>query len=627
MRPSKEKLIELEKVLTSAEIAKHYSVTPGTVRKWHNKYGLTGYPSGGRFSKEAIQKKRRNNCLQWLSKCKKKFGSKFDYSKAEKEYETEKRPEVTILCKAHKHEFLKSPHNHIRFMYGGCEHCEREGVLADNLEKSRTNFLIWFEAKHAERLEIVSDFAGMAKPLDFRCKVHKTTESFFPTNLLHNSSWGCSACSKKAMSNAVRLDHNELKTKLEPTLPDGINIASISFDEAKGSTMVEINCDLHGPQQPSTVSFIKRSQTKCKDCSRLLKGYTEVKLRRLIDAGERGKLCTLGVMEMEVYNISAMKVGVTTRGLKERYLWYLKTIFYSVQLFEIDAYVLENRIKLAFGEFKDKRILRAGMRSGERWPGDTEFYVFNQKELIINFINEFLEELPKGKIDYEVELGKMLIPVSEPISTDREKGVFQGPEPVIGIDSETNEILHRFASIADAEKLGFDNISLVTSGKRNHSLGVRWFKANEFDPDNIPPIEIPNAQPVYCVERRQHFRSTMDAETQMRAEGFKVTGSKISAVLNGHRAKAGGFTWQRSMSTTQEILNQSPESLVNFTPAQNANAKKKVKLIPIKSSAKTEVYNSLSQAAKTVGTSAGNISLAVKNGSIVKGYKAEFVKE
>lgn len=263
------------------------------------------------------------------------------------------------------------------------------------------------------------------------------------------------------------------------------------------------------------------------------------------------------------------------------------------------------------------------MRLGERWAGDTEFFTFNQKQLIIDFINNFLEELPTGKIYYEAELGKILIPVSKPISTDREKGVFQGPEPVIGIDPDTNEILYRCSSAAEAEKLGFDNISLVTSGKRNHSLGIRWFKATGFDPDNIPPIEIPNATPVFCVERNQHFRSTTEAETKMRELGFKVSGSKISAVLNGHRPKAGGLTWQRSNLSTKEILAQDPTNFRNFQPSKNSNERKQVRLTAIKNKSVQKLFPSLSEASRFLNTSAGNVSRAIKNRGVVKGYKAE----
>ena len=130
------------------------------------------------------------------------------------------------------------------------------------------------------------------------------------------------------------------------------------------------------------------------------------------------------------------------------------------------------------------------------------------------------------------------------------------PIAVVGIDANTNKVLHECESYKEAEALGYDNISLIVSGKRNHSLGVRWFNADEFDPNNIPPIEIPNAKPVYCIERKQHFRSTADAEVKLRELGFKVSASKITSVIKGKRVRAGGFTWRYSEKTTEEILNQ-----------------------------------------------------------------------
>jgi hypothetical protein len=48
-------------------------------------------------------------------------------------------------------------------------------------------------------------------------------------------------------------------------------------------------------------------------------------------------------MEIEAFGIPTLKVGVTTRKLELRYRNYLKTIFFSAQLDELDAYVLEQR--------------------------------------------------------------------------------------------------------------------------------------------------------------------------------------------------------------------------------------------------------------------------------------------
>lgn len=79
----------------------------------------------------------------------------------------------------------------------------------------------------------------------------------------------------------------------------------------------------------------------------------------------------LAVMELEVFGIRAMKVGVTTRSLEERYLWYLKEVFFAITFNELDAYVLQSQIRQKFREHTDLRILKKGMRVGGRWAGGT----------------------------------------------------------------------------------------------------------------------------------------------------------------------------------------------------------------------------------------------------------------
>ena len=73
----------------------------------------------------------------------------------------------------------------------------------------------------------------------------------------------------------------------------------------------------------------------------------------------------------------------------------------------------------------------------------------------------------------------------------------------------------------EAKDLGFGNISTKISNEkeRQTSKELDGSKQN-FDPNNIPPLKIPNAKPVYCVERKQHFRSTVEAEEKMRELGF-----------------------------------------------------------------------------------------------------------
>ena len=156
------------------------------------------------------------------------------------------------------------------------------------------------------------------------------------------------------------------------------------------------------------------------------------------------------------------------------------------------------------------------------------------KDKVINYIDNFISSLPGTTIDYEAELGTFIVQTDTPQNVSIEKSDANKPISVLGIDPFTEEIKERFESLAEAERNGYANISLILSEEYNRSQsgGLRWFRADTFDPNNIPPLEIPNAKPVYCVERNQHFRSTIEAEEFMRTLNFQVGASKISAVLS-----------------------------------------------------------------------------------------------
>lgn len=505
-------------------------------------------------------------------------------------------------------------------------------MTAASLKKQKEKFFNWFYDNRAQKFEIASEFLGMTQPLLFKCKIHTQTDpaEFLPTRMMRGPGygWGCSICAKEAIGESSRLNVVQLRKELEPDLPEGITINKIEFDEVASATRITLDCGTHGIQKPIGKAQFISSREKCATCSRERLGYADAKLRNLIELGEKGYPCILGVMEIETFGIKALKVGVTTRTLEQRYRESLIKIFYEVRPLEIDAYVLENRIKIKFFEDKDERILKKGMELGERWKGDTELYSFKSRELIINYIKQFIAELSDSKIDYQAELDSFIMPTPFPRKSKFEAGEFQGPVPVIGIDPETNEVLYRFSSIADAHAMGFSNISMIISEnyRRTQSKGIRWFKAADCDPNNIPPLEIPNSKAVYCVERNQNFRSTVEAEEKMRELGFPVSATKISSVLNGHRSKAGGFTWQGSDLSTSELLSQDPELSIDYVPAINSNARQKMKLTCVED--KTELtFDSKSDAARFLNSAPGSITRAIRQNGTIKGYKAELIKE
>ncbi len=257
-------------------------------------------------------------------------------------------------------------------------------------------------------------------------------------------------------------------------------------------------------------------------------------------------------MEVEVFGIRSLKVGVTTRTLQERYKWNLKKIHFSAQLDEIDAYVLENRIHRAFKKNHDLRILMSGMRNGERWSGDTECYWRDKLDEIISFVNDYIGN--SHNITYMNELILYEVPDFFTRDASREKDVTNNPVAVIGVHPETLEIIVEFNSISDAYRAGYPNVSTIVSGtsERQISHGLRWFRKSNFDASKVSKLKQSNRgnpKAVICLDSGEEFESISIAEQALRLRGVKVSGSHISTVCKGKRRVAGGLSWAYKENT------------------------------------------------------------------------------
>lgn len=406
-------------------------------------------------------------------------------------------------------------------------------------------------------------------------------------------------------------------------IPEHVRILDVGWDEKKCQSTITLECDYHGVDVVRPY-YVNKTDYFCRHCGTSVRGYPEHRIQSLLAANKKGRLTQLGVMTVEVEGIRGLKVGVSTRSLEQRYLWYLKQIHHSVRLYEIEAYTLENRIKNEFSQYRDDRILKHGMRSGKRWGGDTEIFANRKKSEIIQFIDDFVQSLEVSEPNYKKELEGIYIPRSYPVRTGREKGKFAVAIPVLGVDPKTNEVVREYASYTDAENAGFDNIALIVSDKypRYLSGGLRWFRKEDFNPSKIPPLPPQgNSVPVLCVERNQHFLSTRDAEEKMHKMGYRVNASKISAVLAGRRKHAGGFSWERSDLSYEAIMRQPKKAFMDASPMKAQNQKRAVLLQLISEPTIKKSFSSISEAARSIGSSTGNLIRAYKDGGSVKGFK------
>lgn len=516
------------------------------------------YSKTPRYSTEALEKKRIGNHARWIRRATKKHGEKFCYKNTLPNFKTAKMPEVKIECLEHSHPFHIIPDKHAMLKNGGCKFCWKEQVAKDSLEKEEPKFLAWFNDNLSERLELRSKFQGWNKPLHLYCKIHKKShKTSNPQNLKYGGALGCGTCSDEALKKAIRLDLKSVleKVKVARELPKNITLIDVIFDEEAEGSRIRYSCalDSHGIRPKMVdLAHLKQSPLICDLCTSASGGTAEARYRRLIKRSEEGDLAVIGVMEIQAFGATGMKIGVTTRTLQERYGYSLKTIFFSLEMKELYIYFIENRVKRRFANFRDNIILGKGLRSGKRWSGDTEIFQRDKQQEIINYIVELSKSIELGIInkgEFKTEVDHFISMDFEPRDVGKEKDTSNEPIPIIGIDVKTHEIKFQLDSISEAQALGFRNVSTIINNKggRQISKGIRWCKASEFDQDNIPPMrerKIHNERRVRCIETGKIFRTTELAEKAMRSPKHPVQASKISSVCRGKRKRAGGYSWE-----------------------------------------------------------------------------------
>lgn len=406
----------------------------------------------------------------WLARAQSKHGARFRYAKSQPFFQNQKS-KITISCEYHG-DFVSTGDKHVANDHGGCPKC---GGDAKGNAKSKSYFAAyqkWLTTHLPDNLEIVSEFSGPSEPLMVRCKTHGTTKKTTALYIKNNKTNGCDACAREKVTSARQLTTEAIKEELMADLPTLITI--IGVERGPQGTRVLASCSQHGDFL-TTKGSLAKAKYACPECKRENSGYTSHRLARLIEAGSDGAPCQIGIMEVEVFGLKAIKVGVTIRTLEDRYKWYLKRIHWSATLPERLAYVLESRVHRYFAKVRDDQIRLAGMRGGKRWAGDTEIYLSEKLSEILNFVRAQTEQIPSEHIDYEAELSTLLTEKIFP-SVAREKSTANRPKEIVGLDPRTKEVVITFPSISAAARAGYRNVSLVLNpaSSRITAGGLEW---------------------------------------------------------------------------------------------------------------------------------------------------------
>lgn len=587
-----------------------------------------------RYSNESMIARRNKNKLKFLERANEKFGNKFDYSSA---MFINQKTSLTIICPDHG-DFETTPDKHLGAVTG-CPKCGINSAGVKRNKKAKDEFHQIFETVFSKHLKLLNEYQSVYEPVRVQCQTCGVVDSVSPDNIKHQKKKlrnYCSNCSNTFNRTTAQQNKlEEIKAHAGQNFP-GLNLSSSVYINMH--TPMEFVCTYHGAQQRNPVEFLN-SPRGCVQCARDELGWSGTRIRQLTSGDPKflSRSTKLAVMSVEVFGIESLKVGITTRSLEQRYREALKIIWYSVELDELDALMLELLVKREFERHQDKRIYKAGMRAGDRWSGDTEIYWPTKKDEIISFIEARVSELTNDDENYWLKY-QLEIPSEEPIAVNFEKSLVNLPKPVIGISPETMKVVVKFDCIADANRAGYKNVSMALSGHRNQSGGLLWFTEEEADSDTFKALlkdklnalnmsVLSNGKPVRCKESGIHYHSTNQAAESIEKAGYKISPSHITSVCKSRRHHAGGFTWEYSSLTHHEIAIMDQPTSIPLPSVKGTNANKQVKVFKQKTGELVGIFDSQSEAARQLGLSGtGPISLAIKNRKTVKGYRFELTE-
>lgn len=488
-------------------------------------------PNSKRYSEAATAARRRKNFERFLELARAKHGNRFDYSRVE--FVNQQTP-VTIGCPEHGW-VIQTPDRHLASE--GCWQCGVDTRARIKKEQGRLKFLTEFENKHGPRLRLVTDYRGATEPIVIECRAAGHRLETTPDRLNQYFRNGCTLCRRQELADQRQKSQEQFLVEAKDRFPD--------FDYAKtryksALEPIQFTCPFHGPQQRRAADFLL-SRDGCPECGRSQTGYAGNRIKRLQsgEADVRPRPTRIALMEMEVKGISTYKLGVTTFELERRYGAALRKVYFETVLDELDALLLEQLLHREYRDYRDDRVYRRGIETGERWAGDLECYKKEAVKLILHDLREKVSEIEEADGNYWARHPDFAVPVFGPRDTRYDPSRSNTPRKVICLD--TKEVFDSVNEAARQIGASEGNLWSVCAGHRGATKGLRFAFLDDFESGELPVFEAYSGtrKMVQCVDTGEVFKSINDA-----AEAKGVSASKITAVCRGRRKSTGGLRWE-----------------------------------------------------------------------------------
>lgn len=194
---------------------------------------------------------KKNKVEKFISKAKKNYGDKYDYSEIEYINST---TEITILCTEHNISFKQSPSNHLRG-WNGCPQCQKKQIT------DTQSFIEKAKDIHTDKYDYCNvDYIDSKTKVKIICPDHGEFEQL-PSH--HIKGQTCPKCAVNSRASKHKYDTQSFIEKAKEIHGDKYDYSKVDYTSSKAK--VKIICPEHGEFQQSLEKHIHRGQG-CPKC-------------------------------------------------------------------------------------------------------------------------------------------------------------------------------------------------------------------------------------------------------------------------------------------------------------------------------------------------------------------------